>query len=605
MKILKFRVKNYRSITDSGDCYLSEKFTILAGKNESGKTSILEALEDFHEDRKIRDEAIPIDESVPDIGVTFVLNTIELKRILSKRSLKQKSLQKEFTLHKRMVDGDAVYSLEPEFVRGLLPRMSWEAKLAAIKAKVNEYPNMQKFPEYSEEGIEQYANKLKSYRDAKISRIVAGKSVEENILSDEQREEISALLELVEYEVNPSGMEENFVAEFIETLMPYFIMYSADKQFPDSVLLSDLDNNEYVADIEEISSFKREDFLGENSQRCSNRQKRVNQEFGEKFERYWSQDKISLEVDKDGDRLNFWIAEGGSNFKPSQRSKGQQWYLNFFVRFCARVSEDRPNVILIDEPGLYLHPKAQKDLLKVLRENTSSYPVIFSTHSPYLIEASDIESVRLVEKYDKKTEIIGKVHACKSADKETLTPILTAIGLGMNDSIVDFRKNNIVVEGPEDNFYLNAFRLLVGLDDVNFINGGGAGNMGHVGAILEGWGCDVKYLLDNDKGGSDGKKKLVDPRSWGVANDNIIHVVEVADGAITDIFSRDDFKKYVLKNERLKYSIPNSQYIKNEDKVLKASLFYQTVKQDPSNIKLSKDTMNRIKALFRKLGLGR
>ncbi len=43
MKIKKFRIKNYKSIVNSGDCYLEKDLTIFAGKNESGKTSILEA----------------------------------------------------------------------------------------------------------------------------------------------------------------------------------------------------------------------------------------------------------------------------------------------------------------------------------------------------------------------------------------------------------------------------------------------------------------------------------------------------------------------------------------------------------------------------------
>ena len=54
MKLTKFRIKNYKSIIDSGDCYFSDKLTILAGKNESGKSSVLEALEDFHQDKTIR-----------------------------------------------------------------------------------------------------------------------------------------------------------------------------------------------------------------------------------------------------------------------------------------------------------------------------------------------------------------------------------------------------------------------------------------------------------------------------------------------------------------------------------------------------------------------
>ena len=53
-RMIKFRIKNYKSIKDSGDCYLSKGITVLAGKNECGKTSILEALEDFDAHRKIR-----------------------------------------------------------------------------------------------------------------------------------------------------------------------------------------------------------------------------------------------------------------------------------------------------------------------------------------------------------------------------------------------------------------------------------------------------------------------------------------------------------------------------------------------------------------------
>ena len=127
-----------------------------------------------------------------------------------------------------------------------------------------------------------------------------------------------------------------------------------------------------------------------------------------------------------------------------------------------------------------MHARAQKDLLNVLDNHTSSYPVVFSTHSPYLITEDNLENVRLVEKQARKTTILGKIHAHDSADKETLTPILTAIGLGVNDSITNLeQKNNVVVEGPEDVFYLQAFKYLLPEDsrpNTNYINGGGAGN---------------------------------------------------------------------------------------------------------------------------------
>ena len=74
MEIKSFRIRNYRSIKDSGVCHLSgDDITILAGKNESGKTAILEALEDFAAKKQIRDEAIPLDdpESKPEISIAL------------------------------------------------------------------------------------------------------------------------------------------------------------------------------------------------------------------------------------------------------------------------------------------------------------------------------------------------------------------------------------------------------------------------------------------------------------------------------------------------------------------------------------------------------
>lgn len=86
MKIIKFRIKDYKSIEDSGDCFLTDSITILAGKNESGKTSILEALEDFDTDTKIREDAIPIKrpDALPTISITFEIDRTVVNDILDR-----------------------------------------------------------------------------------------------------------------------------------------------------------------------------------------------------------------------------------------------------------------------------------------------------------------------------------------------------------------------------------------------------------------------------------------------------------------------------------------------------------------------------------------
>ena len=84
MKIKRFRIKNYKSIIDCGDCYLSEGITVLAGKNESGKTSVLQALEDFDTDKDIRNEAKPIynRDAKPEISIAFTIDKDAINSIV-------------------------------------------------------------------------------------------------------------------------------------------------------------------------------------------------------------------------------------------------------------------------------------------------------------------------------------------------------------------------------------------------------------------------------------------------------------------------------------------------------------------------------------------
>ena len=75
IRLLKCQIIDYKSIKDSGIWYFDEKITILAGKNEAGKTAILEALEDFNLNKSIRVEAKPIhnDDLIPTIKIWIIL----------------------------------------------------------------------------------------------------------------------------------------------------------------------------------------------------------------------------------------------------------------------------------------------------------------------------------------------------------------------------------------------------------------------------------------------------------------------------------------------------------------------------------------------------
>src|SRR5512139_589689 len=74
MKINAFQIRNYRSIIDSGRYFLSpDCITALIGQNESGKTSVLEALRSFYEGT-ITDDILRSDLTFPEITCYFILD---------------------------------------------------------------------------------------------------------------------------------------------------------------------------------------------------------------------------------------------------------------------------------------------------------------------------------------------------------------------------------------------------------------------------------------------------------------------------------------------------------------------------------------------------
>ncbi len=596
MKVVKFRIKNYKSITDSGDCYFSEQITILAGKNESGKTSVLEALEDFHEDRTIREEAKPLNsEENPEVSITFELSPSEIKDIFADLEIKI-SIKENINITLTKKYGSTEYFLDDESKK-LLNFESYyvelKEKIIEISTQIKEIAQNEDFeiPQIDGKKIEEYLQELNAFQTH-----LARQHFQNNDAKLHDAKKI--IIDTVEYFSKKTT--ENFVEKFIEKKLPYFILFSSfEDEFPSELDIKSIKENEWAKDLEVISKFNIDSISSEDPQKSKTHEKSVNVDFGEKFKKFWTQDEIKLEISKDGEKINFWIAEDDKLYYPKQRSKGQQWYLSFYIKIVARINEGKPNVILIDEPGLYLHAKAQKDLLEVLNKHSSNYPIVFSTHSPYLIEVDNLESVRLVEKINsqKGSVVLGKVHAHSKASKETLTPILTAIGLGMNDSITNLEQaDNVIVEGPSDVFYLQAFKkMFPEITKVNFINGGGALNMGVVGAILEGWGSNVVYLFDNDSGKKQGVKKLA---SWKVLDEQIKDILDNGNTAIEDIFTIDDFKTYVLENSALLYNKKNSEHMKGKDKVLTSRKFLQSLNGEIPP--LSEETKVNIKNLLKK-----
>jgi len=601
MKIKKFRIKNYKSIADSGDCYLTDTITIFAGKNESGKTSILEALEDFDTDEKIRESAKPIKspEAVPEISITFVVEKDTLKQILEeiKSPIKAtadveleiiKTFPDKYTFGETTLVNDVFGGKEIDKIQKSI-KDKWE-KVKVIRGKYEALAG--DLFEFEFSNFENEKTLLTNFTTATTPNLA-------QITDEKERERFSKLLTEIQADINNLTnllTTETKLLEALKQWVPNFILFNSFEDiFPNKIPFAELEKNEWIQDLSVISDLKIATIKGTDDRGKEKHKDDVNIKLNKDYEKFWTQDVSNLSVNWDSEHLYFWIKEDGYPYEPSLRSKGRQWHLAFYIKVSARANENVPNIILIDEPGLFLHAKAQEDILGKLEDSAKEVQLIFSTHSPYLLEADKLNRVRLIHRTnDTGTKIENKVHAL--ADKETLTPILTAIGLELSAGIsaVD-KKNNVIVEGPSDVFYLNAFKKLLN-KNVNFIFGGGAGNMPFVGTILHGWGGNVVYLYDNDQGKKDGEKNLKD--NWLVSKDLILSVLGTA-GSIEDIFSASDFKKFVLNDESQTYTGTNAEYLKKakSDKVLLAKKFLETC-QNGTTISLEKTTTDNITKLI-------
>lgn len=135
------------------------------------------------------------------------------------------------------------------------------------------------------------------------------------------------------------------------------------------------------------------------------------------------------------------------------RSSGFQWLFSFITAFSAFEDLAERVVVLLDEPALNLHARAQSDFLRFINERLSvNHQVIYTTHSPFMIEADKLRRVRLVE--DKLVLGCKVTNDVLSTDRDTVFPLQGALGYDLSQNLF-VGATNLVVEGTSDFIYLS------------------------------------------------------------------------------------------------------------------------------------------------------
>ena len=578
----KFRITDFRSIIDSGECPLSaDNITVLAGQNEAGKTAILCALRDF------------------DLGVGVATITPEF--IPEGKYEAAPAVSVEFEVNIRKIAG----ALQEDMFavpRGVLERLE-EKKLVWVKRDLlkNKY--------VLDDDIEQLWRQT--------IRVDAHDDT-----PDDENENSKKLLEIDEFTDFLRNLWPTFVYfdSFDDTLpreVPFDMLYSyvlalrrnpmSKSEIPQSVLdFISLSN----VNLEKVSQLADQDkALGNYLNNCGT------QITGD-FLTYWTQRGNTKSVDllvkhvrdQQGQlKLQFYVHDSVDQY-PEQRSKGFLWFLSFYLRLAAahKREPDRERLLLIDEPGSYLHAKAQRDVLRLFEDRIApQQQIIYSTHSQTLLPANQLHRMRVVLKNGEKgTQILDRLtHPLLQGGefKDTLSPIISAIGFDIQQMLTFVREKNFLVEGISDHMYLSTWSRRFHPyfnDQVNIFPGTGASTLPTLASLFIGWGLPFAILLDRDKAGEEAKDRFTN--KLAVSESLIIQPKDAV--CIEDFFSFEDFRNLLSVYDNtltLNSGEKPSNAIKRLklDKVLLARTYAEHANDE--QMSLTHKTKNAIDRLFR------
>jgi predicted ATP-dependent endonuclease of OLD family len=497
MRLRKFRVRAYRCIHDSGEITVGD-LAAFVGRNESGKTTILQALTLLNRD-EIVSELDLCDELSEELKGEirlaegeFELNSNEIR--LLKQSFPGLPEMKKIKLFRTNKKQKVQYEFEDiqiseETDRGL---NSWENFSKQILNFLDTIPNHlriqidtklfdgppPKNQEMFDSGMAEFSNQFH------VIAVQEPKVIEEwEKIYESPENQFSKLLS---GESEKSALENFIAAE----LHPRFVYFSDYKKIYGNINLNEYlreEKGERIGSIEFVEEFDKAEtvrnlfYLAEldikaldevkgTPSKCIKILNTASNRLTKKLNPAWKGDPIHVElrynpgnimsvvisdIHRDGTVTNTGLL--------NRRAEGFKWTFSFIVNFAAETqrAELKEAILLLDEPARNLHPTQQRGISDLLKSLAGSNQVLYATHSPFMIFDYTPGNLLVVE-LDKRKHLSKIFYDYWNADDKTLTPILYGLSRGLVESIVDREIGTnsrpvIIVETMSDAMYLNAF----------------------------------------------------------------------------------------------------------------------------------------------------
>lgn len=621
MLLSKVSVKKYKSFLTEHTLSVEKNITRIVGKNESGKSALLEAIAKTHYFEKNPEFEFNKDLDYP---------RNELMRVRNDNP-------EAVTCEYQLTDDDFA-NVEEDFSKGIIT--SKEISITTF------YDNT-----VSTTGI---VIDFDVFKSDIVSKFGLGDQAKEAIIKcndfKEMTESVAAnetlpgMAELKAYLGNIKStdstwddpLEEFIYAKYIEPLIPKMWYFSDYFSMPCRINLAEyaawtpncsLSKEEYdiAKALFELSGLTIKDIQNESNYETFKAQLEAtsNQITDDMFE-YWTTNKnleirFDVEHAPNANYLNIRIynTKHRVTLPLKNRSKGFLWFFSFLVWF-SRIQGDKKSkyILLLDEPGLSLHASAQFDLLRFIDEKLApEYQVIYTTHSPFMIDSLKLNEVRTV--YDTQDAKIGSVisDALEEKDSDTLFPLQAALGYTLAQNLYVSPKN-LLVEGISDYVYLNHFSaVLKGLgreglsDDITIVPVGGADKIATFISLMRGNDLQSVCLLDTftDQSAEARLQSMVKQKI--IAEQKIIFYQKVLGwdyADIEDLFTKEEylhlyngaFNKQIglCDIDKAKPIMPQLKTINGGkfNHYLPANFFMKNI----GTLKYSDETLKRFEALF-------
>ena len=484
MKLTKAQITNFRSIQDSTEFDVGD-VTCLVGKNESGKTALLQALYrlnpvvessgnfDVTDDYPRRDvsdyeETVEAGQREPAqvVKATYQFDADDIeavKEVYGSECFKRKT--PTLVLQKGYSNNITFTGLEVND-KAILKHVIDDAGLSQpIADKLQDHDSIQSMVEVltnaeteQAEAVQKLAPILRGFSEHGISR-----SIYDNVIGDR-------------------------IPKYLY-FDDYYQMKGQDNlnALRDRVANNALLGPDYpLVGLIDVAGLKLEQLLDpRRTQALLSKLQAAESKLTQKALAYWSQNRhlrmkfdIRPALPEDGpgmtDGMNIWGLVCDEKHRADTplgtRSRGFVWFFSFLAWYSKIRKESENLILLLDEPGLSLHAKAQGDLLRYFeRELKSHHQLIYTTHSPFMVDPARFDRVRIVQDLDiednsdhdvenqEGTKVITEV---LKATPDSLFPLQGALGYEIHQTLF-VGPNSLVVEGVSDLLYLQVMSGLL------------------------------------------------------------------------------------------------------------------------------------------------